>query len=284
VNTRDRSPIALSRVTLPVSFGDMSERAVLSLTDVSVRRDGITILGPLNFQVREGERWTILGPNGAGKSTLLQLLAAMSFPSHGTVEILGHVMGQVDVFEVRPRVGFCSSVMAEHIPEDELVQDVVLTAAYAVLGRWKEKYDLWDESRAIAILTTFGVRDLKDRVFGSLSEGERKRVQIARALMADPEILLLDEPAAGLDLWGREDLLRRFATFSQDPKAPVSILVTHHIEEIPEGTTHALLLQHGHIAVSGPIDQVITTEHVSAIFGLPISVVKEGARYFARPQ
>lgn len=262
----------------------MSERTVLSLSNVSVRRGGRTILGPVNFRVCEGERWTILGPNGAGKTTLLKLLAAMSFPTSGTVEILGHVMGKVDVFDVRPRVGFCSSVMAEQIPENEMVHDVVLTAAYAVLGRWNEKYDLWDESRAIAILTTFGVRDLKDRTFGSLSEGERKRVQIARALMADPEILLLDEPAAGLDLWGREDLLRRFAVFSQDPKAPVSILVTHHIEEIPEGTTHALLLQHGQIAVAGPIDDVITTEHVSAVFGLPIAVVKEGARFFARPQ
>lgn len=262
----------------------MSDRTVLSLSNVSVRRDGKTILGPVNFTVREGERWVILGPNGAGKSTLLKLLAAMSFPSSGTVEILGQLMGKVDVFEVRPRVGFCSSVMAEHIPEDETVQDVVMTAAYAVLGRWNEKYDLWDESRAIAILTTFGVRDLKDRVFGSLSEGERKRVQIARALMADPEILLLDEPAAGLDLWGREDLLKRFASFSMDPTAPVSILVTHHIEEIPEGTTHALLIQHGHIAVSGPVDDVITTEHVSAVFGLPIAVAKEGARFFARPQ
>jgi iron complex transport system ATP-binding protein len=262
----------------------MSERTVLSLSNVSVRRDGRTILGPVNFSVCEGERWVILGPNGAGKTTLLTLLAAMSFPSTGSVEILGHVMGKIDVFDVRPRVGFCSAAMAEQIPDDELVHDVVLTAAYAVLGRWNEKYDLWDESRAIAILTTFGVRDLKNRAFGSLSEGERKRIQIARALMADPEILLLDEPAAGLDLWGREDLLRRFAAFSQDPKAPVSILVTHHVEEIPEGTTHALLIQDGHIAVSGPLDEVITTEHVSAVFGLPITVTKEGARFFARPQ
>ena len=284
MNTRSKSLIAPRSPSLPVSFGDMNGRTVLSLSNVSVRLGGRTVLGPINFRVCEGERWTILGPNGAGKSTLLKLLAAMSFPSTGTVEILGHVMGKVDVFELRPRVGFCSSVMAEHIPENELVHDVVLTAAYAVLGRWNEKYDLWDESRAIAILTTFGVRDLKDREFGSLSEGERKRVQIARALMADPEILLLDEPAAGLDLWGREDLLKRFAAFSKDPKAPVSVLVTHHIEEIPEGTTHALLLQHGHIAVSGPIDEVITTEHVSAVFGLPIAVVKEGARFFARPQ
>ncbi|CAB4902508.1 unannotated protein [freshwater metagenome] len=160
----------------------------------------------------------------------------------------------------------------------------MLTAAYAIVGRWREEYDLWDESRAIALLTTFGVRDLGDRLFGTLSEGERKRVQICRALMADPELVLLDEPAAGLDLGGREDLLKRFSAFSQDERAPVSILVTHHIEEIPEGTTHALLLKDGRNAVSGPVDQVITSEHVSAVFGLPIVVAKEGSRFFARAE
>lgn len=262
----------------------MSQRTVLSLSDVSVRRGDRVILGPVNFSVAEGERWVILGPNGAGKSTLLKLLSAMSFPTSGLVEILGEVLGQVDVFELRPRVGFCSSLLAEDIPGDELVRDVVLTAAYAIIGRWNERYDLWDESRAIALLTTFGVRDLGDRQFSTLSEGERKRVQICRALMADPEILLLDEPAAGLDLGGREDLLQRFAKFSSDPQAPVTVLVTHHIEEIPEGTTHALLLEDGLIAVSGPVDQVITSEYISAVFGLPIEVQKEGARFFAKAQ
>ncbi|MFA5917978.1 MAG: ABC transporter ATP-binding protein [Candidatus Nanopelagicaceae bacterium] len=262
----------------------MSQPTVLSLSDVSVRRGDRVILGPVNFSVAEGEHWVILGPNGAGKSTLLKLLSAMSFPTFGTVEILGELLGKVDVFELRPRLGFCSSLMAENIPGDELVRDVVLTAAYAIIGRWNERYDLWDESRAIALLTTFGVRELGDREFGTLSEGERKRVQICRALMADPEILLLDEPAAGLDLGGREDLLKRFAKFSSDPQAPVTILVTHHIEEIPAGTTHALLLKDGAIAVSGPIDQVITSQHVSAVFGLPIHVQKEGARFFAKAQ
>lgn len=262
----------------------MSQRTVLTLSDVSVRRGDRVILGPINFSVSEGERWVILGPNGAGKSTLLKLAAAMSFPTLGTVEILGRLMGRVDVFELRPRVGFCSSVMAEDIPGDELVRDVVLTAAYAILGRWNEAYDLWDESRAIALLTTFGVRELGEREFSTLSEGERKRVQICRALMADPEILLLDEPAAGLDLGGREDLMARFANFSKDPQAPVTILVTHHIEEIPEGTTHALLLKDGHIAVSGPVENVITSEHVSTVFGLPIRVQKEGERFFARAE
>ncbi|MDP1711331.1 MAG: ABC transporter ATP-binding protein [Candidatus Nanopelagicaceae bacterium] len=262
----------------------MNQRTVLSLSDVSVRRGDRVILGPVNFTVSEGEHWVILGPNGAGKSTLLKLLSAMSFPTFGTVEILGELLGKVDVFELRPRLGFCSSLLAEDIPSDELVRDVVLTAAYAIVGRWNERYDLWDESRAIALLTTFGVRELGDREFGTLSEGERKRVQISRALMTDPEILLLDEPAAGLDLGGREDLLKRFGKFSSDPQSPVTILVTHHIEEIPVGTTHALLLKDGAIAVSGPVDRVITSQHVSAVFGLPIHVQKEGARFFAKAQ
>lgn len=260
----------------------MAGEFVLELRDVSVVRGDRTILRPLTFAIRPGERWVVLGPNGAGKSTLLQILATRFFPTTGSVHVLDKQMGKVDLAELRTRIGICGALISEDIPDDEVVRDVVLTAAYAILGRWNEAYDLWDESRAVALLTTFGVRDLADRKYGTLSEGERKRVQISRALMADPELLLLDEPAAGLDLGGREDLLRRFSIFASDPLAPASILVTHHIEEIPAGTTHALILKDGGIAVSGPIGDVITSEHVSAIFGLPISVVREGDRFFAR--
>ena len=260
----------------------MAGEFVLELRDVSVVRGDRTILGPLTFAIRPGERWVVLGPNGAGKSTLLQILATRFFPTTGTVHVLDKQMGKVDLAELRTRIGICGALISEDIPDSEIVRDVVLTAAYAILGRWNEAYDLWDESRAVALLTTFGVRDLANRKYGTLSEGERKRVQISRALMADPELLLLDEPAAGLDLGGREDLLRRFSIFASDPLAPASILVTHHIEEIPAGTTHALILKDGGIAVSGPIGEVITSEHVSAIFGLPISVVREGDRFFAR--
>lgn len=260
----------------------MAGEYVLELRDVSVRRGDRTILGPLTFAIKPSERWVVLGPNGAGKSTLLQILATRFFPSSGSVHVLDKEMGKVDLAELRTRIGICGALISEDIPDDEKVRDVVLTAAYAILGRWNEAYDLWDESRAVALLTTFGVRDLADRTYGTLSEGERKRVQISRALMADPELLLLDEPAAGLDLGGREDLLRRFSIFASDPLAPASILVTHHIEEIPAGTTHALILKDGHIAVSGPIADVITSEHISAIFNLPITVVHEGDRFFAR--
>jgi iron complex transport system ATP-binding protein len=260
----------------------MAGEYVLELRDVSVDRGGRTILGPITFAIRPHERWVVLGPNGAGKSTLLQILATRFFPSTGTVTVLDKEMGKVDLSELRTRIGICGALISEDIPDSEIVRDVVLTAAYAILGRWNEAYDLWDESRAVALLTTFGVRDLADRKYGTLSEGERKRVQISRALMADPELLLLDEPAAGLDLGGREDLLQRFTRFASDPLAPASILVTHHIEEIPAGTTHALILKDGVIAVSGPIADVITSEHISAIFNLPITVVHEGDRFFAR--
>lgn len=263
-------------------MNDGQSQIVLAMQGVSVTRGGKQILGPIDFKVRSGERWVILGPNGSGKSTLLNILATRIFPTTGTVSILDKQMGKVDLSELRTRIGICATLLSEDIPDDEFVRDVVLTAAYAVIGRWNESYDLWDESRAVALLTTFGVRDLADRRYYTLSDGEKKRVQIARALMADPELLLLDEPTAGLDLGGREDLLRRFAEFSLDPQSPASIVVTHHIEEIPSGTTHALIIKEGKIAVSGPVNEVITSQHMSAVFGLDIDVKFEGSRFFAR--
>ena len=249
---------------------------------VSVSRGGRDILGPLDFKIQNGERWVILGPNGAGKSTLLNILATRIFPTKGIVKILDKEMGKVDLSELRTRIGICASLLAEDIPDAEFVRDVVLTAAYAIVGRWNESYDLWDESRAVALLTTFGVRSLADRRYFTLSDGEKKRVQIARALMADPELLLLDEPASSLDLGGREDLLKRIETFARDPLAPATVIVTHHIEEIPAGTTHALLLKDGAVIAQGVIDQVINNEYLSHAYGLPITVDSVSGRYFAR--
>ena len=256
--------------------------AILEIENLSVRRGGKTILGPLNWQVLEGQRWVVLGPNGAGKTTLLQVCSSLIHPTSGSIKILGEQLGKVDVFELRTRIGLTSSALVEQLPADELVIDVVLTAAYAMLGRWQEKYDLWDESRAMALLTALGVRELGDRNFGSLSEGEKKRVQIARALMSDPELLLLDEPASSLDLGGREDLLKRIEVFAKDPLAPATVIVTHHIEEIPAGTTHALLLKEGSEVAKGDINTVITDLNLSNAYGLPISVQSEGGRFFAR--
>lgn len=256
--------------------------AILELSSISVQKGDQIILGPLDWQVLEGQRWIVLGPNGAGKTTLLQICSSLIHPTTGSITILGQTLGKVDVFELRTRIGLTSSALVDQLPSDELVMDVVLTAAYAMFGRWQEKYDLWDESRAMALLTALGVRELGNRVYGTLSDGEKKRVQIARALMADPELLLLDEPASALDLGGREDLLKRIETFSKDPLAPATVIVTHHIEEIPSGTTHALLLRDGKTVAQGEIESVINDENLSVAYGLPISVQVEHGRYFAR--
>lgn len=263
-----------------VSFTPMS--AILELANISVQRGARKILGPLDWQVLEGQRWVILGPNGAGKTTLLQICSSLIHPTSGEIKILGQTLGKVDVFELRTRIGLTSSKLVEHFPEDELVMDVVLTAAYAMFGRWQEKYDLWDESRAMALLTALGVRELGNRVFTTLSDGEKKRVQIARSLMADPELLLLDEPASSLDLGGREDLLLRIEAFASDALAPATVIVTHHIEEIPAGTTHALLLKDGISIAQGVVESVITDHNLTNAYGLPITVQSHGGRFFAR--
>lgn len=272
--------ISHNRALGEVSFTPM--RPILELSNISVQRGDRVILGPLDWQVLEGQRWVILGPNGAGKTTLLQVCSSLIHPTSGEVKILGQTLGKTDVFELRTRIGLTSSKLVEQLPGDELVIDVVLTAAYAMLGRWQEKYDLWDESRAMALLTALGVRELGGREFGSLSDGEKKRVQIARSLMADPELLLLDEPASSLDLGGREDLLKRIEAFASDVLAPATVIVTHHIEEIPSGTTHALLLKEGRTIAQGVIESVINDVNLSTAYGLPITVQSQGGRFFAR--
>jgi iron complex transport system ATP-binding protein len=255
---------------------------VLDLIGVTVVRDGATLLEDVTWTVREGERWVVLGPNGAGKTTLLQIAGARMHPSRGSVDVLGDRLGEVDVFELRPRIGLSSAAFAETLPAGEKVSDVVLTAAYAVSGRWRERYDELDHRRSGDLLAAFGVRHLADRTFGTLSEGERKRVQLARSLMTDPELVLLDEPAAGLDLGGRETLVRDLAELAGDRRSPVLVLVTHHVEEIPPGFTHGLLLRHGRVVAAGPLADVLTDDTLSATFDLPLEVTGDGNRWAAR--
>jgi iron complex transport system ATP-binding protein len=261
---------------------DVDPDAVLQLRQATVRRGSKLLLDSVDWTVEEDERWAVLGPNGAGKTTMLQLAAATMHPTSGQVAIFGERLGAVDVFELRPRIGLSSAALAQRIPGGELVVDVVVSAGYAVIGRWREAYGRLDVGRARALLTRFGVGELADRTYGTLSEGERKRVQIARALMTDPELLLLDEPAAGMDLGGREDLLRRLGMFAADAEAPAMILVTHHVEEIPPGMTHALLLREGRVVSQGLIGDVLTSENLSEAFGLALTVEREAARFFAR--
>jgi iron complex transport system ATP-binding protein len=256
--------------------------AVIEFAGVTVRRGSATLLDKVSWRVGEGERWVVLGPNGAGKTTLLQVASAQIHPTDGVVGILDEVLGTVDVFELRPRIGLTSAALAERIPRSELVRDVVVSASYGVVGRWREAYDDLDHDRARELLASVGADHLLDRTFGTLSEGERKRVQIARALMADPELLLLDEPAAGLDLGGREDLVSTLTLLAADPASPTTVLVSHHVEEIPPGFSHALLLREGRVVAVGEIDQVITEDRLAETFDMPLVLSHEGGRWAAR--
>ena len=255
---------------------------VLEFAGVSVVRGANTLLHDITWEVEEGQRWVILGPNGAGKTTLLQLAAGRMHPTTGVAGVLGEVLGAVDVFELRPRIGFASASIAERLPAGERVRDVVVTASYGIVGRWREQYDALDHARADELLGALGAGHLAERTFGTLSEGERKRVQIARALMTDPELMLLDEPAAGLDLGGREDLVARLGTLAADTDAPALVLVTHHVEEIPPSFTDLLLMREGRIVAAGPVEITLTPENLSRTFGLPLVVERHGERWTAR--
>ncbi|CAN5342664.1 ABC transporter ATP-binding protein [soil metagenome] len=256
--------------------------SVLQLSTVSVVRDRNEILKSITWEVDEKQRWVILGPNGAGKTTLLQLAAAQIHPTSGRVRVLDDALGKTDVFELRPRIGFASTALARRVPRDERVIDVVLTAAYSVTGRWNENYDAIDVRRAQRVLAEWKLDHLQDRRFGDLSDGEQKRVQIARSVMTDPELLLLDEPAASLDLGSREELLQLLGGYASGESAPAIVMVTHHVEEIPLGFTHALVLAKGEIQSAGAINEVITSENLSDAFGLTLAVTNDAGRFTAR--
>lgn len=256
--------------------------SVLDLRGVSLRRGTTTILDGIDWHVADGERWVVLGRNGAGKTTLLQIAAGRMHPSAGTADVLGERLGRVDVFELRPRVGLSSAALADRIPGGEQVRDVVLTAAYGMTGRWREQYAELDLERAQDLLEAFDVARFAERTFSTLSEGERKRVQIARSLMTDPELLLLDEPAAGLDLGGREELLAALTEIAGDRRSPALVLVTHHVEEVPVGFTHALLLRAGRIVAAGPLRETLTSENLSATYDLPVQLHEHEGRYTVR--
>ncbi|SHY86771.1 Putative ABC transporter, ATP-binding protein [Mycobacteroides abscessus subsp. bolletii] len=282
--TRDRAPADRWRGAMrhddPVA--EIDPDLLLDFRDVLLRRNRKVLVGPVTWSVELDERWVVLGPNGAGKTSLLRIAAAMEHPTSGYAAILGERLGRVDVAELKSRIGLSSAALAQRIPDNEVVRDLVVSAGYAVLGRWREEYEEVDTARAVDMLETLGAEHLSDRTYGTLSEGERKRVLIARALMTDPELLLLDEPAAGLDLGGREELVARLGELAADPDAPAMVLVTHHVEEIPPGFSHALLLSEGGIVAQGLLADVMTSENLSRAFGQSIVVEMIDGRYFAR--
>ena len=254
---------------------------VLRLSNVSLERGGNRIVDNVDWEVHSDQRWAILGPNGAGKTSILELAAAWEIPSSGTTIVLDEDLASCDPEEIRPRVGLASSGMAKRIPATETVIDAVVTAAYAAAERRGELYDDIDVRRARRVLSEWHLGQLTDREVGTLSEGEQKRLQIARSIMTDPELLLLDEPSAGLDLGMREELMLMLSAFASSPSAPAIVMVTHHVEEIPRGFTHVLLLAGGTVINAGPIDETLTSENLSRAFGLPIDVTNNNGRFTA---
>ncbi len=252
----------------------------LDLHDVTVVRNAATLLGPLDWSIAATERWAVLGANGCGKSTLLKVAAMHLHPTTGSVHLLGEQLGHTDVRQLRTRVGYSSAALAESFRETITCRDVVMTARFAALEPWWHAYTDADRARADSLLAHRGSELHADRPFNSLSSGERQRVLLARTLMNDPAVVLLDEPTAALDLGGRERLLAELNTLAGDPAAPAMALVTHHVEEIPRSFTHVLLLKRGQAVASGPIDETLTAEALSETFEMALRLVEIDGRRF----
>ena len=256
--------------------------ASLECIDVSLTLDGARILESISWTVRTDQHWVILGANGAGKTTLLRVVALYQHPSSGSVEVLGQRLGRTDVRTLRERIAFSSPALAARLEPSMTALEVVMTARYAALAPWWHQYTDADRERAHDLLREWRCDALADHKFPTLSAGERQRVLLARALMNQPGIVLLDEPTAGLDVGGREELVADMTQWAQDPGRPPTVLITHHVEEIPPGFTHALVLKDGRAVAQGPIDEVVTSETLSAAFGLALTIESRAGRFTAR--
>ena len=257
----------------------MTDSPAARLTGVSVRYDGQVVLGPIDLRIDNGDRWVVLGPNGSGKTSLVRILSLYQYPSTGTVEVLGERWGRTDIRELRKRIALSSAAVADQLRPELVTLDVVMTARHAALEPWWHNYDDADRRRALWCLNELGAGTLADRRFGSLSSGEQQRALIARTLMPEPGLLLLDEPAAGLDLAGREQLHGDLTRLAISNNTPPMVLVTHHTEEIPEGFTHAMLLRAGAAIAAGPIDEVLTGPLLSRCFGLDLELERLRGRW-----
>jgi iron complex transport system ATP-binding protein len=264
-----------------VSTGDSPDPA-LALRGVDVRIDGDTLLHHVDWEVTSDQRWVVLGPNGSGKTTLLRVAGLTLHPSSGEVDVLGARLGRIDIRSHRRRIGTASAALGQTLRPDIEVVDVVMTALHGALEPWWHDYTNDDRARALGRLRDLGIEHLADHRFGTLSSGERQRALLARALVRDPDLLLLDEPTAGLDLAGRESLVAALDRLARDPMSPPIVLVTHHLEEVPASFTHALLLRDGRVVAAGPMAAVLTDATVGACFGLDVVVGRDGGRWSAR--
>jgi len=268
-------------VTSAAAARNTSETDVVRLTGVGLTRDGKTILRDIEWRVRPGERWVVLGPNGGGKSSLCQIVSLYQHPSAGEVTVLGARLGRVDVRTLRLRIGVTSAALAGMMQPSLTAEQLVVAGKHAALAHWWHDYDDRDWAQARECLRRVDCADHRDQSFGTLSSGERQRVLLARALMLSPELLILDEPTAGLDLGGRERLVRTLGDLAADPAAPALVLVTHHVDEIPLGFTHALLLAEGRMLAAGPLSEVLTAPRLSACFGLGLALARKDGRWSA---
>jgi iron complex transport system ATP-binding protein len=248
---------------------------------VGFRRDGRAILRDVDWQVSDGERWVVLGPNGSGKTTLVRIASLWEHPSTGSVEVLGGVLGRIDVRRHRQRIAVVSAAVADLLRPGIAVLDILLAARNGALEAWWHAYDDGDRAAARAALARFGAGHLDERTFATLSSGERQRVLLARALATDPGLVLLDEPFAGLDLGAREDLIDRLAGLAEDPTTPPLVLVTHHVDEIPPGFTHGLLLREGTVVAAGPLGEILTAPALSSTFGRPLLLERRHDRWWS---
>jgi iron complex transport system ATP-binding protein len=255
----------------------------VEMEQAGVRIDGRTVLGPIDLVVGREERWILLGPNGGGKTTLLALAGARRQPSTGRVTVLGARLGTADVRGLHPRISHTSHLLAERMPPDLSVRTVVLTGKRATLSPWFQTFDETDERRAATLLERVGCEQLAARRFTTTSQGERQRVLLARALFPHPDLLLLDEPASGLDLPAREALIEALEAATRTIPAPTTIVATHHLEEIPPSTTHAALLREGRLVGSGEIDRILTSEALGECFGIALRVGRRGGRWWGTP-
>jgi iron complex transport system ATP-binding protein len=267
---------------IPDSEIDAPDPPIVDLHGLLVRRSGRPILGPLELTIRPGERWVVIGANGSGKTTLLSVLGLTLWPTAGTVDVLGARYGRVDARIVRERIGLASSAVEAVLRPDLTPIDLVMTARYAATEPWWHVFSDDDRHRARELLADLGLQAVAEHPFGTLSAGERRRTSIARALMPDPELLLLDEPAASLDLGARETLLRDLARLAGSARPAAIVLVTHHVEEIPDGFSKALVLRAGRAIAVGGLDDVLTDDVLSGAFDLPIAVARHGGRASAR--
>jgi iron complex transport system ATP-binding protein len=256
--------------------------ATLACRNVSLDIDGTRILDGVSWEIHPGEHWVVLGPNGAGKTTLLRIAALYLHPTSGTVDVLGRRLGRTDVRTLRERIAFSSPALAARLEPSMTAAEVVMTARYAALAPWWHQYTDADRARALSLLERFRCVSIADHKFPTLSAGERQRVLLARTLMNDPGIVLFDEPTAGLDVGGREELVADLTGWARDPDRPPLVLVTHHLEEIPPGFTHALVLAHGRVAAAGPIAVTVTSDVLSAAFDISLRVDARDGRFAAR--